>query len=247
MTGKGYRHRRSIRVRLADQPGSLHYLTGLVSGAGVNIVRLEVVSREEPDVWDDIELIADSERQLDVVVHALEERGMPVIELPADWEIRDWAVDVLHALETFSQTADPRETVDLFATTAVSLANADHAFVLMEPGLPDAGAAETRWRLIKEAARDFDPDTVAWCGESVGARIVTSAMRAARMNARTSDVQDQQKVGAVVGIPVSSRRPAHLVVLGRRPPFLGPELRRLGLFAEVAAAHLFVAEVKATA
>lgn len=234
-------------MRLADQPGSLHYLTGLVAGAGVNIVRLEVVSREEPDVWDDIELIAASERQLDVVVQALEERGLVVVGLPAGWEIRDWAVDVLHALETLGQAADARETVDLFATTAVYLANADHAFVLMEPGLPDAGAAETRWRLIQVAARDFDPETVQWCGEPVGTRIVTSAMKAARVNAPGPEDLGYPAVGAVVGVPVSSRRPAHLVVLGRRPPFLEPELRRLELFAQVAAAHLFVAEVKATA
>ncbi|MEX1093862.1 MAG: N-acetyltransferase family protein [Acidimicrobiia bacterium] len=39
--------RRSTRARLADLRGSLHRLTGLVSGAGVNIGRLETLS------WDD--------------------------------------------------------------------------------------------------------------------------------------------------------------------------------------------------
>ncbi|CAN5844132.1 hypothetical protein BH23ACT4_BH23ACT4_05820 [soil metagenome] len=51
--------RRSIRARLADLPGSLHRLTGLVSGAGVNIVRLETLSWDDSDVWDDIELASE--------------------------------------------------------------------------------------------------------------------------------------------------------------------------------------------
>ena len=49
MDESGPIHRRSIRVRLVDLPGALHQLTSLVAVAGVNIVRLEVVSRDTSD------------------------------------------------------------------------------------------------------------------------------------------------------------------------------------------------------
>jgi hypothetical protein len=239
--------RRSIRVRLADLPGTLHELTSLVAAAGVNIVRLEVVSREQPDVWDDIELTADSEDRLDQVVADLKGHGLGVIGLPPAWAIRDWAVDVLHALETFGQCDDERQAVQLFTETAAALANVDHAFVLMEPRQPDAVAAEARWALIQRTAASFDPDRVKWSGDSVGTRIVMSAMKAARGD--RFDVADQpsEAVGAVVGIPISTKRPAHLVVIGRRPVFLAPELSRLQLFSRVAAPHLWVTRLKASA
>ena len=80
--------RRSIRVRLVDLPGTLHQLTALVASAGVNIVRLEVVSHEQVDVWDDIEQSADTEDQLDAVVSSLPAHGLQVIGLPAAWAIR---------------------------------------------------------------------------------------------------------------------------------------------------------------
>jgi hypothetical protein len=248
MNESGLIHRRSIRVRLADLPGALHQLTSLVADAGVNIVRLEVVSREHPEVWDDIELTAENEEQLDDVVALLKESGVTVIGLPRAWAIRDWAVDVLHSLETLGRAAEGSSTVDQFADTAASLANVEHAFVLMEPAQPDAAAAEARWRLIQEAAEAFDPDKIKWSGDAAGSRIVISAMRAARSDAvprRPDDLADG--VGAVVRIPMSARRPAHLVVVGRRPAFLAPELSRLELFAQVAAPHLWVAPVKATA
>jgi hypothetical protein len=92
-------HRRSIRVRLADLPGSLHRLTGLVSGAGVNIVRLETLSWDNADVWDDIELAAEEVGRLDLVVATLKAEGLTVVSLPGSWAMRDWAVEVLESLE----------------------------------------------------------------------------------------------------------------------------------------------------
>ena len=137
-------HRRSVRVRLADLPGALHRLTEIVADAGVNIARLEIVSRERDDVWDDIELTADSSQALDSAVRSLKETGLAVIGLPAAWTIRDWAVDVLHALGELGAIDDPGGVVEAFAGAAAALSNVDHAFVLMEPAQPDAGAAETR-------------------------------------------------------------------------------------------------------
>ena len=238
-------HHRTIRVRLDDLPGSLHGLTGLVAAAGVNIVRLEVVSRESPEVWDDIELAAANEEQIDVVVTSLRERGLDVIGLPAAWAIRDWAVDVLHALERLGEAEHPDVAVDRFARTAATLANAEHAFVLMEPAGPDAVAAEARWGLIQEAVSSFDPDSIRWSGDSVGVRIVRSAMYAARAEAAV--LGDREGVGALIWIPIAARRPAHLVVVGHRPPFLAPELARLDLFAQVAGPHLSVVRVAASA
>lgn len=246
MQESSHEHRRSIRVRLADLPGSLHRLTGLFAAAGVNIVRLEVVSREQPDVWDDIELTAESEERLDSVVSSLRANGLTVIGLPASWSIRDWAVDVLHALERLGEAQAPREAVERFAETAARLANVDHAFVLMEPTGPDAAAAEARWRLIQAAASAFDPDEVRWSGDSVGSRIVTSAMHTARSEGEQLASRDGV-VGAVIRIPIVARRPAHLVVVGHRPPFLSPELARLGLFAEVAGPHLWAQRARASA
>lgn len=245
MLGSDRLHRRTIRVRLADLPGSLHRLTGLVAAAGVNIVRLEIVSRESPEVWDDIELTAADEGPLDEVVASLRDSGLDVIGLPSSWAIRDWAVDVLHALEQLSEAEHPGAAVDRFAATAAGLANVEHAFVLMEPAGPDAAAAEERWRLIREASSPFDPDLVRWSGDSVGVRIVTSAMHAAR--AEEVETGSREGVGAVVRIPIVARRPAHLVVVGHRPPFLAPELARLDLFAQVAGPHLSVVRAMASA
>lgn len=239
-------HRRSIRVRLADLPGALHQLTSLVADAGVNIVRLEVVSREQPDVWDDIELTADNEEQLDSLVRSLKQLGLTVLGLPSAWAIRDWAVDVLHALELLGEADDASAAVDRFAQTAASLANVDHAFILMEPVRPDAAAAEARWSLIQSAADVFDVDLIKWSGDPFGTRIVVSAMKAASSE-RLPSIRAREAVGAVVEIPISARRPAHLVVIGHRPLFLAPELSRLELFAQVAAPHLSVARAKATA
>lgn len=240
-------HRRSIRVRLIDLPGALHELTSLVAVQGVNITRLEVVSRESADVWDDIELTAGSESQLDSVVSSLKDHGLTVLGLPPAWAIRDWATDVLHALETIGRSDNEREAVQLFAATAAALANVEHAFVLMEPNRPDVAAAEARWELIEQAAAKYDPDSVAWAGDSVGTRIVVSAMKAARDQSKCAFVGLGEAVGAVVQVPVSSRRPAHLVVVGRRPMFLAPELGRLEMFAHVAAPHLWAARLEASA
>jgi hypothetical protein len=239
--------RRSLRVRLVDLPGSLHELTALVAAEGVNIVRLEVVSWEQSDVWDDLELTADSEEQLDAVVSSLKSRGLSVIGLPAAWSIRDWATDVLHALETIGRCETEGEAVEAFAATAAALANVGHAFVLMEPAYADAAAAETRWRLISDAAAVFDPDDIEWSGSSVGSRIVVSAMRTARAELASPVHRPGPVVGAVIPVPVSTRRPAHLAVLGRRPLFLGPELGRLTMFAQVAAPHLTAVRFRASA
>ena len=239
-------HRRSIRVRLADLPGALHQLTSLVTEAGVNIVRLEVVSREQPDVWDDIELTADAADQLDAVVRALKDLGLPVIGLPGSWSIRDWAVDVLASLENLGKASDPVQAISEFTGTAAALANVDNAFVLMQPGGPDASAAEARWSLIQRAAAAFDPDSVKWSGDTVGGRIVVSAMKAARRD-DTYALESKSAIGAVVRIPISSNRPAHLAVVGQRPAFLAPELSRLEMFAQVAAPHLSATRARATA
>lgn len=238
--------RRSIRVRLVDLPGALHQLTSLVSVEDVNIVRLEVVSHEQSDVWDDIELAAETEHQLDALVASLKSHGVQVIGLPPAWAIRDWATDVLHALETIGACESEGEAVEMFASSAASIANVEHAFVLMEPARPDALAAETRWSMIEEAAMAFDPDEISWSGNSVGTRIVASAMKAARAD-QPSLSSLGAAVGAVVGIPLSGRRPAHLVVVGRRPLFLEPELARLGMFAQVAAPHLSASRLRASA
>lgn len=238
--------RRSLRVRLADLPGSLHELTSLVAAEGVNITRLEVVSVEQEDVWDDLELTAETEDQLDAVVAALRTRGLPMIGLPPAWAIRDWATDVLLALEAIGNCASEGEAVEAFVGTAAALANVEHAFILMEAAHPDAEAAETRWRLISDAAAVFDPDEIEWSGRSMGSRIVVSAMRAARSEIATP-VDLPGVVGAVLPVPVSSRRPGHLVVLGRRPQFLGPELARLTMFAQVAAPHLTAVRLRASA
>lgn len=246
MVDSGPIHRRSIRVRLADLPGTLHRLSGLVADAGVNIVRLEVVSRKEPDVWDDIEMTASSEEHLDMVVRSLKDRGLTVIDLPAMWAIGDWAVDVLHALESLGEADDATTALHRFAATAARLVNVDHAFVLMEPSRPDASAAEARWLLIRRAAIAFDPDLIKWSGDAVGRRIVMSAMKAARSEEPTTE-DVNGAVGAVVRIPVSTRRPAHLVVVGHRPEFLEPELSRLKVFVQVAAPHLWAAPMRATA
>lgn len=239
--------RRSLRVRLVDLPGSLHELTSLVAAEGVNIVRLEVVSREQSDVWDDLELTAESEGQLDAVVASLGSRGLPVLALPAAWAIRDWATDVLHALEAIGRRETESGVVETFVATACRLANVAHAFVLMEPTYPDAAAAETRWRLISEAAAVFDPDVIEWSPSSVSHRIVVSAMRAARSEHVAPADRPGTVVGAVIPIPVSTRRPAHLVVLGRRPLFLAPEVARLTMFAQVAAPHLTTVRLRASA
>lgn len=233
-------------MRLADLPGTLHELTALVAARDVNIVRLEVVSREQPDVWDDVELTADTEGQLDAVVASLKDYGLDVIGLPPAWAIRDWATEVLHALEQIGRGEDEGAAVETFAATASGLANVANAFVLMEPTHPDAAAAETRWSMIQETAAMFDPDRIQWAGDSNGTPIVISAMHAARNEIVAPAVPDGA-VGAVVDIPVSTRRPAHLVVVGRRPVFLAPELARLSMFAQVAAPHLTAARLRASA
>lgn len=239
--------RRSIRVRLADLPGSLHELTSLVADEGVNIVRLEIVSRDQPDVWDDVELTAEDEERLDRVVSALRSHGLTVIGLPAAWAIRDWASDVLHALEMIGICADEGEAVEAFTQTSAELANVEHAFVLMESRRPDAAAAEARWAQIQLTASIFDPDQISWCGSDVGTRIVVSAMQAARRESAQSGPWGLQAVGAVVEIPTPARRPAHLVVVGQRPIFLAPELARLKMFAQVAAPHLWAARLDVSA
>jgi hypothetical protein len=72
-------------------------------------------------------------------------------------------------------------------------------------------------------------------------------MKAARSEMPRFSATGETAVGAVIAIPVAGRRPAHLVVVGRRPVFLTPELARLGMFAQVAAPHLMSARLRATA
>jgi hypothetical protein len=123
------------------------------------------------------------------------------------------------------------------AETAQKLTNSGCSLLLMEPQPPDARVAGVRWELIKEAASQFDPDGVDWSGDPVGVKIVVSAMHAARGNGMGLS-HDPEAVGAVVGIPVPGGRPARLAVVGARPPFLEPELKRLELFAQVAAPYV---------
>jgi hypothetical protein len=231
-------HRRSIRVRLADLPGSLHRLTGLVSGAGVNIVRLETLSWDDDDVWDDIELAAEEVGRLDLVVATLKAEGLTVVSLPGSWAMRDWAVEVLESLELLAGSNSIDSLVGV-ADAAQNLTNTRCSLLLMEPQPPDARVASVRWDLIKQAALHFDPDLVDWSGDPVGVKIVVSAMYAAR-GAETVPglAHAREAVGAVVGIPVPGGRPARLAVVGVRPPFLEPELNRLQLFAQVAAPYV---------
>lgn len=230
--------RRSIRVRLADLPGSLNELTRLLADKGVNIDRLEVVSHHGPDVWDDIEMSADSDDKLDAVVRALRERGLPVVGLPPGWAIRDWATGVLSWLEAIGAASSEAHRVRVFTEAAADLANVANAFVLTGPSSADAAAAEARWEKIVAASRHFDPELVEWSSQAVGRRLVSSAMQAARAELDDPGHIDGA-VGAVVQIPNTTGRPAYLVVLGVRPVFLAPELARIDMFAQVAAPHLW--------
>lgn len=230
--------RRSIRVRLADLPGSLHRLTGLVSGAGVNIVRLETLSWDNSDVWDDIELASVDEKRLDLVVATLKAEGLTVIGLPASWAMRDWAVEVLESLEVLAGL-DPVEAMTGVTDAGQKLTNTTSAFLLMEPQPPDATVAGVRWELIRRAAKRYDPDQVVWSGEPMGVKIAVSAMHAAR-GARADDLPGVAKgtSGAVVAMPTHGGRLARLAVIGERPPFLDAELNRLELFAKVASPYV---------
>ena len=231
-------HRRSIRVRLADRPGSLHRLTSIVAGAGVNIVRLEIASSEQADVWDDIEMAAGSPEQLDSVVKALKASGLTIIGLPGSWVIRDWAVEVLRTLEVLADCSDVVSALEKFALATVALTQTRHAFVLMEPQPPNPALATARWELLGRAANWFDPDTISWSGDSGAVRIVTAAMRAARGDFADVAVTSRGAVGAVVRIPAPGGRPASLAVVGHRPRLLPTEVNRLELFARVAAPHI---------
>lgn len=230
--------RRSIRVRLADLPGSLYRLTGLVSGAGVNIVRLETLSWDDSDVWDDIELAAEDDRRLDLLVATLKAEGLTVVGLPASWAMRDWAVEVLESLELLAGR-DPVEAMTGVADAGQKLTNTTCAFLLMEPQPPDATVAGVRWELIRRAASRFDPDHVAWSGEKTGVKIVVSAMHAAR-GAGPVELSGESgsASGAVVTMPTRGGRPGRLAVIGDRPPFLDAELKRLELFAKVASPYV---------
>ncbi len=229
-------HRRSIRVRLADRPGSLHGLTSIVSAAGVNIVRLEIVSFDQADVWDDIEMAAPSAEQLDTAVKALRETGLPVIGLPTAWVIRDWAVEVLRTLEGLAECRDVRNALERFAAATATLTQTNCAIVLMEPQPPNPELAASRWELLQHAAIQFDPDSVSWSGEPGAVKVVVAAMRAARGDSGGSELTGA--VGAVVRIPAPGGRPATLAVVGQRPRFLPTEVSRLELYARVAAPHI---------
>lgn len=230
--------RRSIRVRLADLPGSLHRLTGLVSGAGVNIVRLETLSWDDSDVWDDIELASEDDRRLHLLVATLKAEGLTVVSLPASWAMRDWAVEVLESLELLAGR-DPVDAMTGVTDAGQKLTNTTCAFLLMEPQPPDARVAGVRWELIRRAANRFDPDHVTWSGEQTGVKIVVSAMRAARGPFPVEPSGGSGSAsGAVVTLPTRGGRPARLAVIGDRPPFLDAELKRLELFAKVASPYV---------
>jgi hypothetical protein len=228
--------RRSIRVRLADRPGSLHRLSGIVAEAGVNIVRLEIVSWDRADVWDDIEMTASGPEQLDTVIRELKESGLTVLGLPSSWVIRDWAVEVLRTLEAMAECPDVYNALERFAQATEALTQTNSAFVLMEPQPPNPELAASRWELLRKAALQFDPDTISWSGDPGAVKMVTAAMRAARGEATGSE--QSGVVGAVVRIPAPGGRPATLAVVGQRPRFLPTEVSRLELFARVAAPHI---------
>ena len=230
--------RRAIRVRLADLPGSLHRLTGLVSGAGVNIVRLETLSWDDSDVWDDIELASEDDGRLDLVVATLKAEGLTVVRLPDSWAMRDWAVEVLESLELLAGS-DPVDAMTGVTDAGQKLTNTTCAFLLMEPQPPDARVAGVRWELIRRAANRFDPDLVAWSGEPMGVKIVTSAMHAARGAGPGGHAGDLTGAsGAVVTMPTRGGRPGRLAVIGDRPPFLDAELKRLELYAKVSSPYV---------
>lgn len=230
--------RKSVRVRLADRPGSLQRVTQIVADAGVNIVRLEIVSNEGGDVWDDLELSARSEDAIRSAIAGIKEEAIEVIGLPPHWTIRDWSVEVLEALEALSACRSSADAQQVFAEAAAELMRCQRGFVLMEQPSPNVLAARERWVLLRDAAMTFDAEDVDWLGSTEAKDAVVAAMRPLRGSGEGGAVPSVPAVGAVVPCPVPGRPHAWLAVVGQRPRFLEPEVSRLAVFARVASPHL---------
>lgn len=201
----------------------------------MDIVRLEVISWEGSDAWDDVELMAPDREALDRVVDRLKEAGFTVIRLPDGWEIRDWAVEVLKALERIGAETTLARRTELVGEAAAQLTHTERAFLLVN--LPDSAGGWARWKHLHAAASQFDPDGLRWFGDQRLVHMAKAAMRATR-GERAGMVAVTDGVAAAVEIPDAGRRPAVLAVMGRRPPFLAPELGRLEHFARVVVPHL---------
>ncbi len=247
MVGESLTYHRSIRVRLADRPGNLQHVTEVVAAAGVNIVRVEVVSAIGDDVWDDLELAASSESALDTAMATLRRAGFEVVRLPPDWTIRDWAFEVLEALEALAACRSSAVAQQVFADAAAALTRTQRGFVLMDQPSPNVLASRERWVLLRDAAMTFDPEDVDWSGSPEATAAVREAMAPLRGNGEGGAVPSVPAVGAAVRCPIPGRSSAWLAVVGQRPPFLEPELARLEAFARVASPHLVLDRWEATA
>lgn len=197
----------------------------LMAESAVNMLRLEVVSREEDGVWDDFEVEAPSERALAELIGRLRASGYEVVGLPANWPVRDWAVEVVETIAEIVEMDETSAAEERLLRSLRTVAKTDQALLLSDDLEGDAPAAVSRWEALDRAARTIDPLQVAWSGD---ADAIAAASRAlVSTNRPPSSPKAGSRHGGAAFLLGSTPRSGVAIAVGGRPPFLGAETERV--------------------
>lgn len=236
--------RRSIRVGLPDRPGSLADLTALMAASGVNLLRFEVVSREEGWAWDDFEVESPTDADLSYLVRSLRTSGYEVVGLPHSWPIRDWAVEVVEAMAEIIEMDEAEAVEERLLTCLRTVARSHHALFLSDDPEGGVPAAVSRWEALETVASEVSAVDVEWSGDS-------EAILAARVALGSIDTppparSSRNRIGGAAFLLGSTPTRGLVVVVGGRPPLLRAEVDRLRRFMDIVRPWLIRRERAAT-
>lgn len=223
--------RRSIRVRLPDRPGALAELAGLMAAEEVNLVRLEVVSRDEGEVWDDFEVASSSDDRLAALIRSMRATGYEVVGLPRNWPIRDWALEVVETMAEIIEMDETAELEERLLTSLRKVAKSDHALFLSDD--PDGGvpAAVSRWEALEEVSSQVDAHHISWSGDAEAIEAAAVALRST--GSPPPSRSPRNRIGGAAFLLGSTPRRGVVAAVGGRPPFLRAETEKLRRFLAI--------------
>jgi hypothetical protein len=220
-----------MRVKLADRPGSLSELTALLAAHGANLVRFEVASHADEDVWDDLELETPSSAALGSLVRAIRSAGYEVVGLPLNWGVRDWAMEIVETMADIAATDDLAAVDQRLVDAVRTIARTDHGLLLSDQPDGDAASARRRWEMLEVVSADIDSDAVTWSGDPPAIDIAQIALRAVTGSSPTKSSRSRD--GGVALLVGGTPRRGVVVAVGGRPPFLTAEVERLRRFVQI--------------
>lgn len=215
----------ALRVVLPDRPGSLGAVASALGAAGVNIVSVDVVTREPGEAVDDLLVDLPARAQPDRVVTAAEAiDGVRVESIRPYYGSRDLRGD-LDLVERMA--AEPTRAVELLAWLAPDALRASWAMVV-ERGVVEEGADRARLVTSSAAAPEEPPLLLPWL----------PLARPAVLDGDAVWVPTSWRALAVELVAAPIGRADLAVLLGRAggPAFREAEALRIGHLAALAAA-----------